>query len=83
MTVWNNERQFLPSRSSVEAEMTAQERRELDLTVADIFSSDPAATIAKVAQRLGRTRWEITVACYRAGVLLKVGRPRKNSAEGN
>ena len=57
--------------------MTAQEQEELDLTVTNIFSSDPAATITKVAQRLGRTRWEITIACYRAGVQLKVGRPRK------
>ena len=60
--------------------MTAQKQRELDLMVADIFSSDPAATIAKVAQQLGRTRWEITIACYRARVPLKVGRPRKVKA---
>ena len=60
--------------------MTAQEQEELDLTVTDIFSSDPAATIAKVAQQLGRTRWEITIACYRAGIQLRVGRPRKNKA---
>ena len=63
--------------------MTAQEKRKLDLMVADIFSNDPAATIARVAQRLGRTRWEIRVACFRAGIALKVGRPRKNKAQGN
>ena len=61
--------------------MTEQEQRELDLTVADIFANDPAVTIAKVAQQLGRTRWEIRVACFRARIPLKVGRPGK--AQGN
>lgn len=60
--------------------MTAQEQRKLTLTVADLFASDPKATIAKVAQQLGRTRWAIQTACYRAGIPLKVGRPRKNKA---
>jgi hypothetical protein len=68
---------FLSSQTMVEAEMTEQEQRELDLTVADIFANDPTVTIAKVAQQLGRTRWEIRVACFRAGIPLKVGRPRK------
>ena len=61
--------------------MTAQEQRKLALTVADIFAADPTTTIRKVAQQLGRTQWAIQTACYRAGIPLKVGRPR--NAQGN
>ncbi len=60
--------------------MTAQEQTELDSRVADLFTSYLGMTIGAACKLLGRTRWEITVACYRAGVQLKVGRPRKAKA---
>ena len=44
----------------VEAEMTEQEQRELDLTVAEIFANNPTVTIAKVAQQLGRPRKQVS-----------------------
>jgi len=61
--------------------MTAQEQTELDSRVADLFTIYPGMTIAAACKLLGRTRWEITVSCYRAGIPLKVGRPRKNKAK--
>lgn len=62
--------------------MTAQEKRKLTLIVGDIFANDPTVTIGKVAQQLGRKDWAIRMACYRARIELKVGRPRKNKAQG-
>jgi len=60
-----------------EVAMTTNQQRKLALAVADIFATDPQATVGRVARKLGRTRWEIRVACYRAGIPLKVGRPRR------
>jgi hypothetical protein len=63
--------------------MTAREKRKLTLVVADIFANDPTLTIGKIAQQLGQKDWAIRMACYRAGIELKVGRPCKNKAQGN
>ena len=63
--------------------MTEQEKRKLTLVVADIFATDPTITIGKVAQQLGKKEWAIRMACYRAGIELKVGRPSKIKAQGN
>jgi hypothetical protein len=57
--------------------MTIQEKRKLTLLASDIYATEPEARIADVAKRLGYSVWEIRMACYRANVPLKVGRPRK------
>jgi hypothetical protein len=62
--------------------MTEHEKRKLTLVVADIFATDPAITIGNVARQLGKKEWAIRMACYRAGIELKVGRRPKNKAQG-
>jgi hypothetical protein len=62
--------------------MTEHEKRKLTLVVADIFATDPTITIGNVARQLGKKEWVIRMACYRAGIELKVGRRRKKQGPG-